>query len=163
MATPQVSFVKNLLVPAFGDTKSVKVIFPNSTGYEIDFNTIVIDDSAFQPQSVTVDATQVPIGQFVTFRVLDIDFYRIVKGGNTATFSFPSVRNLRTTFTPSDGISTVTAFFYNFPAFPDFSGSQTVDFSAGSGLNTVVLSTPLQGILRDSVRSNCQQPQRPAR
>jgi hypothetical protein len=132
--------VKNYLVPAFGAIQCVPIVLPGASAlgaYGVDFRTILIDDQPFQPQGVTVDATNVPVGQTVTFTVTAINFNRVIAGGNSETFNFPAIITPQITITPSDLSSTVRAFFYNFPALPDATGTQAVSITGTSGTQSV--------------------------
>ncbi len=133
--------VKNLLVPAFGACYCLPVSYPGANGYETNFNQVNIDSIPFLPQSVTVDCSDVPATETVTFLVKRINFKRIIRGGNTVTFNFPAVTNLDISITPSDLVSTVRAFYYNFPTFADFEG--TMDVSFGGSSTVTIANTSL--------------------
>lgn len=140
MASSTSQNVKNLLVPAFSKPRCLYLNFPQAPNNTIDFNQVTIDQVVFLPQAVVVDASAVPATEFVTFRVETIGFVRIIKGGLQETFNFPAVENLRISVNPSDGTSTVRCFFYDFPAFPDRSGSEFVQL-----LNSTVAITSTPG------------------
>ncbi|WP_287101634.1 hypothetical protein [Hydrotalea sp. AMD] len=89
-------------------------------------NEVVINDVPFIPQAVSVDATAVPDTGYVTFTVLQLGFTRIIKGGRFSQFNFPSIKNMQISVVPSDGVSLVKTFFYNYPAFIDEQGSSDV-------------------------------------
>lgn len=129
----------NLLVPAFGNTRCLQQNFPLAPANILDFNGVTIDDVPFYPQAVTIDATSLPDGESVTFEVLQIGYTRIVLAGQTETFNFPSIKNLKVRITTSDSISTTRAYFYNYPAFVDRSGAVPVQLSNSS---VAVDSTP---------------------
>lgn len=129
----------NLLVPAFGNTRCLQQNFPLAPANILDFNGLTIDDVPFYPQAVTIDATSLPDGESVTFEVLQIGYTRIVLAGQTETFNFPSIKNLKVRITTSDSISTTRAYFYNYPAFVDRSGAVPVQLSNSS---VAVESTP---------------------
>jgi hypothetical protein len=97
-------------------------------------NQFIIDDSPFSPQAVTVDATSVPVGDTVLFELARLGWRRIVQGGRVETFTVPAITNWKASVTPSDGISPVRLYLYNYPAFPDVSGAAN---------NAVTLSGPV--------------------
>jgi hypothetical protein len=119
----QQDFTTNLLIPASGRTQTVTVQLPSASGYEVDMNQFIIDDTPFSPQAVTVDATSVPAGDTVLFELSRLGWRRIVQGGRVETFTVPAITNWKASVTPSDGISPVRLYLYNYPAFPDVSGA----------------------------------------
>jgi hypothetical protein len=133
----------NLMIPAFGATRCLPAVFPNTNGSTIDFNAVNIEDVPFRPQSVCIDASNVPTTESVTFTITQINFTKIIQGGNTVTFNFPAITNMIISVTPSDGISPVQAFFYNYPSFVDFQGIQQVELTgSGGGVQDVNIVSP---------------------
>jgi hypothetical protein len=141
MASETLYQSRNFLVPAFGACYTYPLVLPGANGYAIDFNQVLIDSQPFYPQSVTLDCTDVPAGVNVEFRVAQINFTRIIRGGDTVTFMFPSIANLNISITPDDALSTVRAFFYNYPALTDFYGTQPV--TGAEATSVTVLNTEL--------------------
>jgi hypothetical protein len=131
-APPKSTSVKNLLVPAFGATRVLQLNFPLVPDNTFSFNTTTLEDTAFLPQSVTVDATSVPTNQSAVFRIPAINFIRTVPGGTTETFQFPSVDNLTVLCFATDAISVVRTFFYNYPSFNDQTGPKGVRVISGA-------------------------------
>lgn len=126
----------NLMIPAFGAVKMITNKFNQQNGYVLDINQVNIDDVTFRPQSCTIDCSDVPSSQTVLFNIQQIGYRRKIQGGNTVTFNFPSIPNLIFNVTPSDGISEVRGFFFNFPSFTDFEGVQQVS-TGGGGTQSV--------------------------
>lgn len=139
MTNPVIFETMNLLVPAFGNTRCLQQNFPLAPANILDFNGVTIDDVPFYPQAVSIDATSLPDGESVLFEVLQIGFRRIILSGQTDTFNFPSIKNLKVRITTTDGVSTTRAFFYNYPAFVDRSGASAVELQNSS---VSVSSTP---------------------
>ncbi|RWZ83181.1 MAG: hypothetical protein EO766_17840, partial [Hydrotalea sp. AMD] len=100
-------------------------------------NEVVVNDVPFIPQSVSIDATSVPTTEYVTFTVLQLGYKRIVKGGKVSQFNFPSIKNMQISVVPSDGVSTVKTFFFNFPSFIDEQGSTDVTVGGSINLNSL--------------------------
>lgn len=135
--------VTNLMIPAFGSMRLFVNAFNPVNGYELEANSVTVEQVPFRPQSVTIDATDVPSTESVTFSINQIGYTKIVKGGNTVTFNFPSITNMIFTVLPTDGTSEVRAFFYNFPSFVDFDGVQQVEVvSGGGGVQDVNIVSP---------------------
>ena len=119
---PQSQRVTNLLVPAFGNTQVLTITLPGASGYTANLTGYNIDDTPFATQSVTVNASLVPSGETVLFRVPRLNWERIVVGGRIETFTVPGIADFECSAVPSDGISPVTLYLYNFPMFPDVGG-----------------------------------------
>ncbi len=137
MPTPKTFETMNLLVPAFGNTRCLPVTFPLPPNNILDMNEVVVNDVPFIPQSVSIDATSVPTTEYVTFTVLQLGYKRIVKGGKVSQFNFPSIKNMQISVVPSDGVSTVKTFFFNFPSFIDEQGSTDVTVGGSINLNSL--------------------------
>jgi hypothetical protein len=141
MAKQNVNYdVTNLMIPAFGQTNMVVNNFNLTNGYELDCNAVTIESIPFRPQSVTLDCSSVPDGETVTFTIKQINYVKIVDGGNTITFNFPAIANMIFEVIPSDNVSEIRGFFYNFPSFPD-QEIQPVSASGG-GVQDVNLVSP---------------------
>lgn len=127
----------NLLVPAFGNTRCLPQAFPLAPNNILDFNEVTLNDVPFIPQSVFVDATNVPTNQYVTFTVLQLNYKRVIKGGRSACFNFPAIKNMQVSVVPSDGVSTVNTFFYNYPAFNDQDGGSDVSITGSIPISSI--------------------------
>ncbi len=136
MSSPNPQNTTNLLVPAYGGTQAFQLMLPGASGYEVNFQTLQFDLVAFQPQSVTVDATSITSG-YVTFSIPLIGFTRYVPGGQSATFNFPAVSPLDVFITPSAGAGAINTIWYNYPSFPDYSGE-----AGGTGQAVQVTNQP---------------------
>lgn len=106
--------VNNLLVPAYGNTRVLKVFWPNGGPYEINTWQVLFDQVPYIAQSVSLDlrnAAGTPI-----FQVSDILYERPLTVGQVNHFNFPSIKQCEYRI-----IGAVTgdiiAFFYNYPLF----------------------------------------------
>jgi hypothetical protein len=130
----------NLMIPAFGAMRMVVNEFNTVNGYSLEANSVTIESIPFRPQSVCIDASDVPAGETVTFTIRQINWTKIILGGNNITFNFPSIPNMIFDCTPSDGTSEVRAFFYNFPSFTDNAIQEVAITSGGVGADVNILS-----------------------
>jgi hypothetical protein len=156
----------NFLVPAEGQTNVMAVTLPGSGNlttapaagggyYGFDFSSFASQQgqAGFIPQAVTIDATSLSSGQFVTFSIPGLNGPSwIINAGQTRTFQFPSLSNLQVLIVPSSGAPSIPCAFYNYPALPDASGSGVTGISGTVNIGTmpdVTIGTPAGGIGTD--------------
>jgi len=135
----------NLMIPAFGAMRMVVNEFNTTNGYSLEANSVTIESIPFRPQSVCIDASDVPDTETVEFVIRQINWTKTIRGGNNVTFNFPSIPNMIFDVTPSDNASEVRAFFYNFPSFIDTSIQEVAIASGGgSGAAGTVTQTDIE-------------------
>jgi hypothetical protein len=130
MQNPVPYDLTNLMIPAFGAMRMVVNDFNPTNGYSLEANSVTIESVPFRPQSVCIDASDVPTSETVTFEIKQIGWTKIIQGGNNVTFNFPSIPSMIFEVTPSDGTSEIRSFFYNFPSFID-NAIQSVSIESG--------------------------------
>jgi len=125
----QQAMTLNFLVPASGQTNVTIIGLPNANiggpdPYTIDWKSLnsFIQGQLFIPQACTIDASGIDPSVTLVFEIPAINFKRNIVGGKSPTFQFPALQDLVTSVTPSDGTSTFTTFWYNYPALPDAGG-----------------------------------------
>lgn len=125
----------NFLVPPQGQTNVLSLTLPGDGNftqaqaagggyYGVDFRSVgqIIEGQAFIPQAVTIDATSLSTGAFVTFTIPSIRMNWLIYAGQTRTFQFPALPDLQVTVTPSSGTPSINCAFFNYPALPDEQG-----------------------------------------
>ncbi|MGH8710371.1 MAG: hypothetical protein ACREVA_03520 [Burkholderiales bacterium] len=114
----------NLLVPAYGNTRTVKTIMPDGGPYSLQTRQVLFDLVPFIAQAVTVDSRAVVLAgaAILQFKVSEILYIRNLTVGSQAivTFNFPSPKDAEYSFVTNDGsvfTGPIISFFYNFPSF----------------------------------------------
>lgn len=136
----------NFLVPARGGTHVLSMALPvdnSPAGYAVSFKNLnlVTEGELFIPQAVTIDASALASGVSVLFTIAAINYKRVVLAGQVRTFQFPALLDLECAVTPSDGISSVPCWFFDYPALPDADGA----LASGSNVNVTSLPSAPQG------------------
>ena len=128
--------------------------------YSIDIGSLSqqLGSELFIPQSMTVDASALNVGQYVTVNIPAIGYNHFVPGAKTKTFHLPPIEGGTViNVTPSDGASTIPLILYDYLVRPDSSepavtqgsvASATDNQSLTAGGSDQLVANNISGVLK---------------
>lgn len=136
-SSPQVYPLLNLLAPAGGTTRGVKItVTLAGSDVSINWTGLFQTTGVWLPQSMTVDNTASATD--VTVQEQQWGWTRIIPGGVLQTFNFPAVQTPQFVFSAPGNAAPIVSFF-DFPSFPD----ATINATNYSGAHVIIDGQPI--------------------